>query len=165
MSYIDLQPKDNNILSSDNFHLVFSDFPKMEYFVQSFSFPSISIQLLEQPSPFKNIPVPGNQVTYETMTMTFSVSEDLSNYLEVYDWIIKSGTPVSGEQYQNVKDLRDCTLMITTNNKNPILKINFTGVFPTNLSGFDLSVTNTEQLPVTATATFTFNTISFDRHI
>lgn len=165
MSYKDYQPADNNILSTNNFKVVFSDFPNMEYFVQEFSFPSTSLGILEQPTPFKGIPTPGNQLTYGTLSFTFSVSEDLTNYLEVYNWIIKSGTPSKYEEYQDAKDLRDCTLTITSNNKNPILNIKFEGVFPTELSGFDMSVTNTEYTPVTARAEFNFNTISFDTDV
>lgn len=165
MSYKNYQPTDNNILSTNNFKLVFSDFPNMEYFVQEFTFPSTTLNILEQPTPFKGIPTPGNQLTYDSLSFTFSVSEDLTNYLEVYDWIIKSGTPSDYREYQDAKDLRDCTLTITSNNKNPILNIKFEGVFPTFLSGFQLSVTNTDQLPVTATANFSFNTVSFDTNI
>lgn len=165
MSYKDYQPTDNNILSTNNFKLVFSDFPNMEYFVQEFTFPSTTLQILEQPSRYKSIPVPGNQLTYEQLSFTFSVSEDLSNYLEVYDWLVKSGTPSTGKEYQDAKDLRDCSLLITSNNKNPILVVKFTGAFPTYLSGFQMSTTNTEYVPVTATANFSFNTVSFDRHV
>lgn len=165
MSYVDYQPLDNNLLSTNNFKLVFSDFPKMEYFVQEFTFPSTTITTLEQPTPFKSVPVPGNQITYDTLTFTFSVSEDLSNYIEVYNWMIKSGTPNNYKQYENAKDIRNCTLMITSNNKNPILNIVFEGAFPINLSGFSMSVTNTEYTSVTATAEFAFNTVSFDKHL
>ena len=165
MSYADYQPLDNNTLSTNNFKLVFSDFPKMEYFVQEFTFPSTSLTTLEQPTPFKNIPTPGNQLNYDTLSFTFSVSEDLLNYIEVYNWMVKSGTPNNYKQYENAKDIRNCTLMITSNNKNPILNIVFEGAFPVNLSGFNMSVTNTEHTPVTATAEFAFNTVSFDRHL
>lgn len=165
MSYKDYQPADNNILSTNNFKLVFSDFPKMEYFIQEFTFPSTTLQTLEQPSRYKSIPIPGNQLTYDALSFTFSVSEDMSNYLEVYDWLVKSGTPNTGKEYQDAKDLRDCTLMVTTNNKNPILNIKFHGAFPTFLSGFQMNTTNTEYVPVTATATFAFASISFDTDI
>ena len=165
MSYVDYQPLDNNLLSTNNFKLVFSDFPKMEYFVQEFSFPNTSLSDLSQPSPYKGIPIAGNQINYGNVEFTFTVSEDLKNYIEVYNWLVKSGTPKTGNEYQDVKDLKDCTLFITSNNKNPILKINFSGIFPISLSGFSLNVTNAEFTPVTASAEFTFNTLSFDRHV
>lgn len=162
MSYVNYQPLDNNLLSTNNFKLVFDEFPKMEYFVQRFTFPRVNVEPSSHPSPFKSIPTPGNQISYESITFTFTISEDLSNYLEIYRWMIKTGTPNSHKEYQNVKDIKDCNLIITSNNKNPILTVKFKDVFPIALSGFELDVTNTEFTPVSATAEFVFNTLSFD---
>ena len=50
MSYIDRQPVDRNFLSKDNFTAIFSNFPHMEYFIQSFEFPGVNVPALKQPS-------------------------------------------------------------------------------------------------------------------
>ena len=53
MSYIDRQPVDRNFLSKDNFTAVFSNFPNMEYFIQSFEFPGVNVPSVDQPSYLK----------------------------------------------------------------------------------------------------------------
>lgn len=164
MSYIDRQPIDRNFLSKDNFRAVFSNFPKMEYFIQSFEFPGVNVAPLKQPSYLKGIDVHGSLIEYDDLSITFAINEDFSNYREIYSWLVKTGTPKKLEDFQSPDDLDHCTLMITSNNKNTILKVRFDKIFPTALSSFTFDTTSEHNI-ISATATFKFNTMTFDQNI
>ena len=164
MSYIDRQPVDRNFLSKDNFTAVFSNFPNMEYFIQSFEFPGVSVPSLNQPSYLKGVDIHGTQIEYDDLSVTFAINEDFSNYREIYNWLVKTGTPQKLEEHQSPDDLDHCTLMITSNNKNTILKVRFDKIFPTGLSSFTFDTTTDHDI-VIATATFKFNSMTFDANI
>lgn len=164
MSYIDRQPIDRNFLSKDNFRAIFSNFPKMEYFIQSFEFPGVNVPPLKQPSYLKGIDVHGSLIEYDDLSITFAINEDFSNYREIYNWLSKTGTPQKLEEFESPDALDHCTLMITSNNKNTILKVRFDKIFPIALSSFTLDTTSEHNI-VTATATFKFNTLTFDQNI
>ncbi len=164
MSYIYSQPIDRNFLSKDNFRAVFSNFPKMEYFIQSFEFPGVNVAPLKQPSYLKGIDIHGSLIEYDDLSITFAINEDFSNYREIYNWLVKTGTPQKLEEYQSPDDLDHCTLMVTSNNKNTILKVRFDKLFPTALSSFTFDTTSEHSI-ISATATFKFNTMTFDQNI
>ena len=132
--------------------------------IQSFEFPGVTVPAVEQPSYLKKIDVHGSLIEYDDLSITFAINETLSNYREIYNWLIKTGTPQKLEEFQTPDDLNYCTLMLTSNNKNTIIKVRFDKIFPTALSSFTMDTTSEHNI-VTATATFKFNTMTFDENI
>ena len=164
MSYTDRQPTDRNLLAKDNFRAVFSNFPKMEYFIQSFEFPGVNVPPLKQPSYLKGVDVHGSLIEYDDLSVTFAINENFSNYREIYDWLVKTGTPQNLKQFEKPDKLENCTLMITSNNKNTTLKVRFDKIFPIALSSVTFDTISEHEI-ISATATFKFNSMTFDSKI
>jgi hypothetical protein len=135
--------------------------PAIQYFVQECNLPGIAMGNASQPTPFVDIPRPGDKVVFEDFTMSFPVDENMQNYREIASWIVALGFPRSYGQYaeiaaSSVGTTSNITLMILDSHNQPQHTVTFTGAFPHALSGiqFDTKVPDT-TIPI-ATASFKY---------
>ena len=141
-----------NFLSPLGFRFLLSRAPNVQYFCQQATLPTISMTEINQTNPFVNIPRPGDKITYEPLSLRFRVDENMSNYLEIHDWIIGLGHPDDLSQYKNIADdgkiYSDGSMMILTSNQNSNIRIAFQNLFPISLSSlvFDTTQTDIEYL-------------------
>lgn len=78
----------------------------------------------------------------------------MSNYLEIYNWMIELGHPDSLQQYN--RTFYDATVLIMDSAKRPKISIQFTDVIPISLSAISLDSTLDGVVYLDATATFRF---------
>ena len=64
--------------------------------------PGISLGDASQATKFKDIPIPGDKLTYEPLQMTFLVDENLENFQEIHGWLVGLGFPRSHTEFQNL---------------------------------------------------------------
>ena len=100
--------------------------------------------------------------------MTFLVEEHLSNYREIFNWMINIGFPKSHAQYKaqaRADDTNrggelvlysDIQITILSNKNNPIVRTTIYEAFPTNLSGLEYSAQTADTDWLTATVTFAY---------
>lgn len=171
MSALDSQPSNYNFLSSTGFTFFVKKLPTTNFFTESVNIPGRRITTTQQSTPFINISLNGNKMVYNDLTVTFIVDEDLENYLEISTWLDGLGGP---ESYQQRAELisknwkgegkeSDCIINILTNTKNPNVRVTILDAFPTSLSDFILSSTQTSEEHVVATATFKYKNIKIER--
>ena len=166
----DQQPANLNQLNVVSFDVNFSRLPSVQYFCQRISLPTVILGETNEPTPFMNIPVEGDTLTFEAMSLSFIVDEDLQNYLEIYNWMTALGFPRDYSQFRaldNITELNnasgqedskysDLTIILHTNKLNPNYKIIFTDLFPTSLSSIQFDATPTGMEPIVVDATFNF---------
>lgn len=166
MSAITNTPTNRNFLSPLNFRLVLQKAPLLNFFLQSASIPGLSFAgNVTMPTPLLDIPVPGERLVYMPLTVSFMVDEDMTNYMEIYNWMIslaaKDLQPFA--QYQaetsiqydvNSRDRSDIKLMILTSSKNPNIEVNFTDAFPIQLGDLNFSTTSTGVNYIESSVTF-----------
>jgi len=142
------QITNRNFLSPVGFQFVLQKKPKIDFFCNNANIPGINLGVAMQGSPLKAIPVPGETLTFEDLTLRFLVDEDMENYLEVWNWLCQFGFPKSFEQYQQllnedensegvqnaISGMSDGTLIIYNSNYNPNIKVEFKDLFPVSLS-------------------------------
>jgi hypothetical protein len=131
-----------NFLSPLGFRFLLNRTPNVEYFCQSATLPTISMSELIQPTPFVNIPRPGDKIVYEPLTLRFRVDENMTNYLEIFNWIISLGKPENFNQYQ--EKLSDGSILLLSSNNNPKIRIAFQDMFPLSLSPLNFDVTQAD---------------------
>ena len=162
---LDRTPQNMNYLLPDGYKIVIKKLPTTIFFIQEFDIPGFSLPPVEQGSPFINLPHTGDHVIFEDLTFTFKVDENLKNYMEIYDWITKSGYTDVYSQYKELADkprfsneglYSEISVLITTNIKNPNIEFTFLEAFPIALSGFKLGTTDKNTTEVSATATFKY---------
>lgn len=175
VSPFDKQIANRNYMSPLGFKLILTKTPKVDFLCQSANIPQISMGTAVQPTYLKDIPVPGDKVLYDDLTVRFLVDEKMENYLAIYKWITGLGFPESIGQFSQLKkdDIRtnasasddgdpryfefsDATLQVLNSNYKPSVLINFKDAFPVALSTLDFDVTTRDYNYFTAEATFKY---------
>lgn len=167
------QLSNRNYLSPVGFKFSITKVPKADFFSNSAMIPGINLGFALQPTYLKDIPVPGDKLTYDDFSLRFFVDENLENYLEVHRWLRGLGYPESIEEFGNLKlqdenypdssarnpynEYSDATLSIYNSNFNIIAQINFKDVFPVSLSTIKFDATAEDINYVTAEATFKYS--------
>ena len=161
MSIITTLPDNYNLLSPVSFKFQIRSLPSVSYFCQHVNVPGITLGEAVRPTPFVDIAIPGDKVTYDSLSVQFVVDEDMSNYIEVVTWIKNLGnTSDPTKQYgiltESDSKLSDCSLTILTNNMNANKDIIFYDCWPSSLSELALITEDRNITVITATATFKY---------
>ena len=159
------QPTNLNQLNVVSFDISFSRLPAVQYFCQRISLPTVVLGETHEASPFMNTALEGDTLTYEAMSLSFIIDEDLKNYIEIYNWMTALGFPREYAQFAALKTessgseqtkYSDLSIILHTNKSNPNYSIKFTDVFPTSLSSIQFDSTPTAMDPIVVDATFNF---------
>jgi len=175
VSPFDKQIANRNYMSPLGFKLILTKTPKVDFLCQSANIPQISMGTAVQPSYLKDIPVPGDKVLYDDLTVRFLVDEKMENYLAIYKWITGLGYPESIGQFKQLRkdDIRtnasasdegdpryfefsDATLQILSSNYKPSVLVNFKDAFPISLSTLEFDVSQRDYSFFTASVTFKY---------
>ena len=175
VSPFDKQIANRNYMSPLGFKLIITKTPKVDFLCQSANIPQISMGTAIQPTYLKDIPVPGDKVLYDDLTVRFLVDEKMENYLAIYKWITGLGYPESIGQFKQLRkdDIRtnasasdegdpryfefsDATLQILSSNYKPSVLINFKDAFPISLSTLEFDVSQRDYSFFTASVTFKY---------
>ena len=175
VSPFDKQIANRNYMSPLGFKLILTKTPKVDFLCQSANIPQISMGTAVQPSYLKDIPVPGDKVLYDDLTVRFLVDEKMENYLAIYKWITGLGYPESLGQFDQLRrdDIRtsasasdeadpryfefsDATLQILSSNYKPSVLVNFKDAFPISLSTLEFDVSQRDYSFFTASVTFKY---------
>ena len=160
-------------LSPLGFKLQIKKLPTFVNYVQSVNFPMVRAGETEGLSnPFQRIVVPGEHMSFNKLTATFKLDEDLDNYREIFDWIQGLGKPSNFDQYRILAEKRpgtgdgpqvDATLTILDSNLNPNVEFYFTDLYPTELSGFKLDYTLDDVQYITADVEFSYTQYTYKK--
>ena len=96
---IDRTPSKFDYASPIQFRFKMTKLPNVEFFIQSANIPGISLGETSMPTPLKDIPMPGDKVSYQTLDVSFLVDENLNNYKELHDWITGIGFSQDHKQF------------------------------------------------------------------
>ena len=77
--------------------------PKVEFFTTTATVPAIALSDVVIPTPFKSIPMQGDQLTFDNLTVNFIVDEFLENYLSLHEWMTGIGFPKNRTQFADFK--------------------------------------------------------------
>ena len=162
-----INPKEINQLNVVSFETNFLRTPNVNFFCQQVNIPSVALGEAFLPTQFSAVPVEGDRLTFENLTIGFYVNEDLSNYMEIYNWLLAIGFPdefpqfnLNGDaisatsSYSTMKS--DMNIMIKTNKSNSNYNVTFKDAFPTSLGAIPLDATATDLQPIVVDATFKY---------
>lgn len=167
------QISNRNYLSPVGFKFSITKTPKVDFFSNSAEIPGINLGVAIQPTYLKDIPIPGDKLTYDDFSLEFFVDENLENYLQVHNWLRGLGYPNSIQEFIDLKandeyfpntssknsfnEYSDGTLTIYNSNFNPIVDVHFKGLFPTSLSTIKFDAKSTDINYVVAEVTFKYS--------
>ena len=186
------QPSKQDYADPTKFKFSIVKLPKVEYFCTQVNLPGIAIaDNYSQPTPFRDIPLPGEKLTYEPLSVTFLVDEHLENYQEIHGWLRGLGFPGGHAEFKKLLDggadrfptsksstlgdagrvkfnapdtgglFSDATLNILTSKNNPVTEVRFRDCFPISLSSLQYNQQATDTDYLTATVTFEYKIYDF----
>lgn len=148
--------QNKNFLSPNGFQLVINrdKYPNLEYFCVAASLPSIS--LTEATMPFRRVGLAevGDRIEFGDFTVTINVTEDMENYEELFNWVVRCTTSATNQK-------EEAELLILNSHNNVVKKIHFTDVFPLSIDGIDFNTQNTEVPYVQISVNFAYSTFEF----
>ena len=183
-SPLNRQPTKLDYASPTQFRFLINQLPKVQYFTVSANVPGITLGDATYATPLKDIPLPGEKLTYDDLNITFIVDENLENYIEIHNWLASLGFPKNREQFKthrsatsnlpkatvgtsgDIGDVKpitsdspmfsDSVLTVLSNKNNPVVECRFEDCFPTSLSSLDYSQNQTDVEYLTAEVTFKY---------
>tara|TARA_Y100000588_G_C13938404_1_gene788956 strand:+ start:265 stop:849 length:585 start_codon:yes stop_codon:yes gene_type:complete len=181
---IDRQPDKLDYASPTQFKFGIHQLPKVEFFTVACNLPGINLGDAVFPTPFKDIPVMGDRLTYDNLTIEFIVDEYLENWRSLHEWMTAIGFPKDRKQFrdfranksntpaatqgvsQDIGDVQastsanalfsDAYLTILSNKNNPILEVYFHNLYPVALGGLTYTQQATDVEYMTVSATFQY---------
>ena len=178
------QPTKLDYSSPTQFRFLINQLPKVEYFTTEANIPGITLGEGQFNTPFKDIELLGDKLTYEDLAISFIVDENLENYIEIHTWLTAIGFPSDRKQFSDFRSTTsnkgtttrgesndigdvgastperamysDAMMTILTNKNNPVVECRFRDVFPTSLSGLTYSQNQTDVEYLTATVNFKY---------
>ena len=179
------QPSKMDYASPVQFRFKIAKLPQVEFFIQTVNLPGISIAEATVPTPLYDYPVPGDEISYQSLDISFLVDENLNNYKELHDWLSGLGF---GKTHQQFADMRatgtdrfpgtaastaasgtatpgpipegsiysDATLTILNSKNIAKTEVRFQNVFPTSIGSLSYDVKAGDVDYLTVQASFTY---------
>ena len=174
------QPDNENYLSPVGFKFIVQSLPKVQWFVQTVNLPGLSLPEVITPSPLLDTYIPGDNLVFEPLSVSFLVDEDMTNWVEVYNWLRGLSSPENSSEYSNFRNSNittsgvasptsreaiysDATLIILNSNMNPKHQILFKELFPTNISTLNFSTIAGDIDYITADVTFRYSSYTYEK--
>ena len=179
------QPDKMDYASPVQFRFKIAKLPQVEFFIQTVNLPGISMGTGTVPTPLYDYPVPGDEISFQSLDISFLVDENLNNYKELHDWISGLGF---GKSHQDFADLQataadrfpgstkgslvagveipaplseggiysDATLTILNSKNIAKTEVRFQNVFPTSIGSLSYDVQASDIDYLKATASFDY---------
>jgi len=179
------EPAKLDYASPVQFRFKCSKLPTVEFFCQTANIPGISIGSASMPTGLKDIPIPGEKVAYQDLSISFLVDENLNNYKEIHDWIIALGFPQNHTQFADLQaagadrypgstsgaivpetniavplseggTYSDATLTVLNSKNIAVTEIRFDNIFPTSLGALSYDVQASDVNYLQASVDFSY---------
>ena len=151
-----------NYLSPLEFVVTVKRLPHVQFFTQKAAIPSISINPIDRPTPFKVLHETGDRLTYGELNLSFIIDEKMNNFIEVFNWMHGIAFPSSFSEYKNLNESEegirsDISIVIHNSNKNPHIEFHFKDCFPLSISEVMLDTTASDIQYPEANVVFAYN--------
>lgn len=184
------QPDKLDYASPTQFRFGINQLPKVEFFTTEANLPGIDLGVSSHPTPFKDIPIAGDKLSYNLLSIAFIVDEFLENYISLHNWMTGIGFPSSREQFRKFRDVdsnaskgvarnvpsidavgsavpdrnlySDAFLMLLSNKNNPIVEVIFENIFPVSLSTLNYTQNAGDVDYLTASCDFQYQIYRFN---
>ena len=183
------QPSKMDYASPIQFRFKIAKLPQVEFFIQTVNLPGISIGTATVPTPLYDYPVPGDEISFSSLDVSFLVDENLNNYKELHDWLSGLGFPSNHQQFADMRATgtdrfpgtvastaasgtatpgplpegsiySDATLSILNSKNIAKTEVRFQNVFPTSIGSLSYDVKASDVDYLQASASFSY--INYD---
>ena len=167
------QIENRNFLAPVGFKFNLQRSPGVAFFCNQANIPDLNLGVANQPNPLRDIPTPGDKVDFGDLNLRFLVDEDLTNYMEIQNWIRGLGYPEDTEQFDKLEKsgsstlpkrymqigdqiYSDGTLQVLSSNMVAKFNVNFNELWPYSLTTLTFDATDTDIEYFTADVSFKY---------
>jgi hypothetical protein len=175
-SIVKSQTTSYDFLRPNAFKFSIKDLPRTSFSCQSANIPDLQLGFATQPTPFVDVPTIGDKLNFGEFTIRFIIAEDMSNYIEMYRWLVALGFPDNYKQFstftkdrpsrfpfvtkttgkEEVLAYSDGVLTILDSTNTPKVNIIFKNLFPLSLQALDFDISSATVEYFTAIASFKY---------
>ena len=146
-----------NFLSPVGFTLkIDSNMANTEYFCTAANLPGISLSPVDSPYKGVNLGMTGDRLTFDDFSITFNITENMENYIEIYNWMHNIINKKDAEDYKY-----DASLLIMSSHNNMVKTVKFQDIFPTALSTVEFNAQSTDVEYLQADVSFRYTLFEF----
>lgn len=149
------QPTNLNTMRDNQYRIVFTRLPNVEFWTQSLQVPPYTVNFVEQHTPYGKIPRSGD-VSFTEWQLNFRLDEDFKNYRELYKWMRQCTNDGSSDHYKPDEIFSDATVVMTNSEGREVQLMVFENVMPIILSGFELNYASTPPNEILVNASFKY---------
>lgn len=141
---------DPNYLIPNGFKILIDrkEYPHLQFFAQQVDHPSLDIDAAVVGFKRTNLPFPGDNARFGTLTITALMDENMGLYEELYNWMIrfleKKHLPQRGKLFRDndIPSYSDIVVSVLTSHNNPNRSIKYINAFPISLGSIMFTATN-----------------------
>lgn len=158
--------ENNNFLQPSGFTISISreNYPKLEFFAQAVSHPSVDVAATDMSVRRARIPYAGDTVQFGPLDITFLVDENMESYIEMFDWmrrlVNQNQTPVGDDS--NIPTEADIIVSVLTSHNNPNRRIKYYNCVPESVTGIELNTQSGAEIPLTFNVSFRCTAFEID---
>ena len=145
---------------TSGFRILIARLPNFTFTSQQLNLPGISTSPALYPNPHVKIKVPGDEVQFEPISVTYPLLEDFSNYIEIYRWMTGLGAPQNRKQFEKIQaegETSELKVMMLNSEDEVQMEFIFHHAFPTSLSAIPMDVSIMTQEPIQCTVQFDYS--------
>lgn len=157
-----------NNFTPNEFLVTINRLPNVSFKTQTFSIPAISGSPPMQPGQFNKVFHSYDTLEYSPFDLGFIIDEDLSNYIEIFNWMKGLGSDENFSQYKNLAESADgiqsdIIVTVVTNAKNPSYNFIFKNCMPISLSGIELNTSDTDAVTIQGNVSFQYDYFTIEK--
>ncbi len=140
------------------------NYPNLEFFAQTITHPGMFLNATEMPfRQVVGVPFAGSSVTYNELSVSIILDEDLTSYNEMYDWLrraleVPEVTPLRRQwKKKTIPTYSDLTLSILSSHNNKTKQIFYKDCVPTSLGDIQFESTASGTEFITYSVGFRFS--------
>jgi hypothetical protein len=161
-----------NLLGKNGFEFRVFKLPNTNFFVQRCNVPGLSIDPVLIGNPLVTLPYSGDHISYEELTISIKLDEDMGAYNDIHRWMRGLGFPENTDEYDTLAAnsrqsglglFSDASLMILDAKKRPNYEITFMDAFPVSISSLQLGYDVTDVEYLSAEVSFRYTNFNITR--
>ena len=133
-----------------------TNFANLEYFCTQVTFPGISLAEVQVPYRGVNLAQTGDRMVFDDLAIRFNITENMENYLELFNWMHNIINKKDAEDYKY-----DASLLIMSSHNNMVKTVKFQEIFPTALSTVEFNSQSLDVEYLQADVSFRYTLFEF----
>lgn len=151
--------KNINLLSPNGFIFSIAKLPELSYFCQRVTMPMVEVSPAELATPFSNVGVRGERLSFGDLSLQIIVDSEMKNYRAMHKWLTQG---LLDQTYLPDEEVySDGTLTILNGNNSTAANIRFTDIVPVSLSEIEFVANNQDVEYITCNVTFRYSAFEF----